>query len=148
MSNLFFLLAILIHVQQCLLILNCAPSPKQSTKFQAFTASTVRSSRPHYCLASTPCLRWVYCTTPNERASPLPLPFPLPLLLPMAANDAADLSPWLLPPYILFAEMSKSSAHSKPQSICSLNIKSIRSLNRSWIQMFVCWKLGLACSLG
>lgn len=41
----------------------------------------------------------------------------------MAANDATDLSPCLLPAYILLAEMSKSSAHLKPQIICSLTVE-------------------------
>lgn len=43
--------------------------------------------------------------------------------LPMAANDAADLSPCLLAVYILLTEMSKSSAHLKPQIICSLTVE-------------------------
>lgn len=43
--------------------------------------------------------------------------------LPMTANDAADLSPCLLAVYILLAEMSKSSAHLKPQIICSLTVE-------------------------
>lgn len=41
----------------------------------------------------------------------------------MAAGDAADLFPCLLPAYVLLAEMSKSSAHLQPQIICSLTVE-------------------------